>query len=274
MNETLQTIAWSAVLTMAGFALLIGLLHVLPRMGRAGKRASAAVARAPLLDVVLAGLTWLPWVVGAVIGGWVGLAGVVVGQVIALHGWILVHEAFNRRAVRGPRIVSFINRRFGRWRNHFALWVTIFALPLFWLIRLLEVFAYPWLVWVLKFPRYNHSEWINVSRHKFEGLVGHDLIWCLYCDWMTGVYALGGEMLRNVESFWCPIRFYDGKKCENCRIDFPDLDGGWVPADGTMQDVEDVMQSMYGQGKPTAWFGHPTRMTINGRPIEDADERS
>ena len=51
-----------------------------------------------------------------------------------------------------------------------------------------------------------------------------DLIWCLYCDWMTGVYAFGGEMLRNVESFWCPIRFYDGKKCENCKIDFPDIE--------------------------------------------------
>ena len=100
-----------------------------------------------------------------------------------------------------------------------------------------------------------------------EGLVGHDLIWCLYCDWMTGVYSLGAEMLRNVESFWCPIRFYDGKKCENCRTDFPDIDGGWTDAHGTMADVEKGMQAMHGGGNH-AWFGHPSRtpLTIKGRP--------
>ena len=37
-------------------------------------------------------------------------------------------------------------------------------------------------------------------------VIGHALIWCLYCDWMTGVWSLGTEMLRNVESFWYPIR--------------------------------------------------------------------
>ena len=41
---------------------------------------------------------------------------------------------------------------------------------------------------------------------------------------LTGVYSLGAEMLRNVESFWCPIRFYDGKKCDNCKLDFPDIE--------------------------------------------------
>ena len=47
---------------------------------------------------------------------------------------------------------------------------------------------------------------------KVEGLVGHDRIWCLYCDWMTGVWSLGTEMLRNVESFWCPLRFSSDAK--------------------------------------------------------------
>ena len=101
-------------------------------------------------------------------GGWWGVLGGVLGQVVGLLLWCWGHEFLHREALRGPRIVSFINRRFGRWRNHFALWVTIFALPLFWLIRLLEVFAYPWLVWVLKFPRYNHSEWINVGAALVE----------------------------------------------------------------------------------------------------------
>ncbi|HMO25195.1 MAG TPA: hypothetical protein PKB10_02920 [Tepidisphaeraceae bacterium] len=179
---------------------------------------------------------------------------------------IVIHELMYREAARGPRIVKFLNRTVGRWRNHLALWVTVIALPAFWIIRFIQYVAYPPLVWLLRFPRYRHAEWVNVSRQKFDGLVGHDLIWCLYCDWMTGVYSLGGEMLRNVESFWCPIRFYDGKKCENCRIDFPDVDNGWVKPDGTMADVEKVMQDKYGQGEHS-WFGHPVRLTIAGKKI-------
>jgi thiol-disulfide isomerase/thioredoxin len=97
-----------------------------------------------------------------------------------------------------------------------------------------------------------------VSRQKFEGLVGQDLIWCLYCDWMTGVYSLGAEMLRNVESFWCPIRFYDDKKCENCKLDFPDIERGWVAKEGTMEDVEEVLKKMYANSQ-SSWFGHPER---------------
>jgi hypothetical protein len=111
---------------------------------------------------------------------------------------------------------------------------------------------------MLGFPKYKHSDWVNVSRHKFQGLVGQDLIWCLYCDWMTGVYSLGAEMLRNVESFWCPIRFYDGKKCENCQIDFPDIENGWVSAEGTMDDVVQLLEQKYGD-RHTGWFGHPDR---------------
>jgi hypothetical protein len=104
------------------------------------------------------------------------------------------------------------------------------------------------------------GEWVTVSRQKFDGLVGHDLIWCLYCDWMTGVYSLGAEMLRNVESFWCPIRFYDGKKCENCRIDFPDIDR-WVPADGNMKQVTELLLEKYPpeSEEPRAWFGSTCR---------------
>jgi hypothetical protein len=131
-------------------------------------------------------------------------------------------------------------------------------------IRLMEVAMYPALIHLLDFPPYDQAQWVNVSRQKFSGLVGHDLIWCLYCDWMTGVYSLGAEMLRNVESFWCPIRFYDGKKCENCKLDFPDVNGGWVPADGDMQQVDQKMQAMYGDGQ-RAWFGHPVRLTVKGR---------
>jgi hypothetical protein len=117
-----------------------------------------------------------------------------------------------------------------------------------------------------RFPRYNSAEWIAVSRQKFTGLVGHDLIWCLYCDWMTGVWSLGSEMLRNVESFWCPIRFLDAKKCANCTTDFPDLDGAWTPADGSMADVTDLVAKKYGDGFH-GWFGHPVRLTVEGKEL-------
>ena len=120
------------------------------------------------------------------------------------------------------------------------------ALPCFILIRVAELCIYPILTLLVGLPRYRHADWVNVSRHKFTGLVGHDLIWCLYCDWMTGVYSLGAEMLRNVESFWCPIRFASGKKCDTCKLDFPDIHGGWVAPEGTMGDVVATLEKMYG----------------------------
>ena len=48
--------------------------------------------------------------------------------------------------------------------------------------------------------------------------------------------------------FWCPIRFYDGKKCDNCKQDFPDLEHGWTRADGTMSEVVANMEEKYGDG--------------------------
>ena len=233
------------------------------------------LTRTPALDVILSLLTWGPWALTTVVGGWAGLAGSIVGQMAALYLWCFTHELMHKDAAGGPRIVKFIDRHVGRWRNHVALWSTLLALPVFWLIRFATAVVYWPLVWLLNFPRYKQAEWINVSRQKFGGLIGHDLVWCLYCDWMTGVYSLGAEMLRNVESFWCPIRYYDGKKCDNCKLDFPDIANGWVPADGTMADVEAVMQDKYGDGR-REWFGHPARLTVNGNAIKpqiNADER-
>ena len=157
-----------------------------------------------------------------------------------------------------------------------GLFLTAAALPCFIVIRVAELCVYPFLTPLVGLPRYRHADWVNVSRQKFDGLVGHDLIWCLYCDWMTGVYALGAEMLRNVESFWCPIRFASGKKCDNCKLDFPDIDGGWVAPEGTMGDVVATLEKMYGP-RATAdlprdqrhpWFGHPVRMTVEGKATD------
>ncbi len=220
--------------------------------------------RAPLLDLLVAAFTWLPWLIAGILGGWLAVLGSLLGQLAALVVWTSWHELLHRRHVQGPRIVKFIDRTLGAWRNELALALTLIALPGFWLIRILQILAYWPLVALLDFPRYNQSDWINVSRQKFEGLVGHDLVWCLYCDWMTGVYCLGAEMLRNVESFWCPIRFYDGKKCANCAIDFPDINHGWIEPDKSMADVVALLEDKYTTG-PRAHFAHPVRLTIAGK---------
>jgi hypothetical protein len=199
------------------------------------------------------------------VAGWSGLGAAIGGQVAAGLLWIAAHELLHRRAVRGrPRIHATLRRLVGGWRNHFAVWWTTLAVPVLWIIRLAELVVYPPLTWTIRLPRYRQGDWVNVSRHKFEGLVGYDLIWCLYCDWMTGVWSLGSDMLRNVESFWCPIRFADPAKCANCRVDFPDIDHGWVAADASLDDVAALLREKHGRGV-NAWFGHPVRLTVESK---------
>ena len=52
---------------------------------------------------------------------------------------------------------------------------------------------------------YKQAEWVNVSRTKFDGLVGHDLIWCLYCDWRwsDGCYGRGRRCFYNRQWSHC-----------------------------------------------------------------------
>ena len=269
----LLLIAASTLVGIAGFA---GLLYLIPRLGAAGTRIGAWLCRAPGLDLVVSLVTWIPPTVLGILLGWRGVVGSIIGQVLGMLVWMFAHELANRKHVNGPRIVTFLNRTVGRLNNHIALWVTAAALPCFIFIRVAELCIYPILTPLVGLPRYRHADWVNVSRQKFNGLVGHDLIWCLYCDWMTGVYALGAEMLRNVESFWCPIRFASGQKCENCKLDFPDIDRGWVPPEGTMGDVVATLEKMYGppatadlpRDQRHPWFGHPVRMTVEGRATD------
>src|SRR5688500_3126369 len=94
----------SLAVTAAAELALTGLLMLLPRLGRPGRAASDALARAPLLDVVVSTFTWVPWPVAAALGGWAGLLGAVVGQVVALFAWVAGHEAIYREAKKGPRI--------------------------------------------------------------------------------------------------------------------------------------------------------------------------
>lgn len=280
----LTSLLWIALVVLGALLAGAGVLHALSRLGLGGL--SRWLCRAPGLDLVILYFTVLPMVAGPIVAvrmheglvepgmpawaaGWLGLLAGVVGQIATVMLWTVLHELAHRQDVRGPRIVHQLNKTVGRVRNHTAVWWTAWAVPLFAVVRAAEYFIYPPLVWLVRFPKYNQGEWVNVSRHKFGGLVGHDLIWCLYCDWMTGIWSLGTEMLRNVESFWCPIRFDSTKKCENCRIDFPDLDHGWVAADATMQEVVDTLGAHYGKKGVNAWYGHPTRLTVEGRELED-----
>ncbi len=261
------------VVTIGGLLGGALVLHSLALLGAMGRHVGAACCRAPLIDVVVFYFTALPWIVGPVLAGWWGLPVAVGGQIAALLLWVVGHELTHPGARRGPRIHGTLDRLVGRLRNHFAVWWTAWAVPVFWIIRLAEIFVYPPLTWSARLPKYRHADWINVSRHKFSGLVGYDLIWCLYCDWMTGVWSLGGEMLRNVESFWCPIRFYSDKKCDNCKVDFPDLDSGWVAASGSMRDVADVLEEQYAQPRDAnSWFGHPARLTVEGKAVETNEQ--
>lgn len=253
---------------VAALLLGAGLLHLLPRLGEGGRRASATLCRAPGLDMLVTYFTVAPLFIGPIVAGWRGLIAAIAGQVATVLIWTWLHELANRDAARGPRIVKVLNGIVGRWRNHAAIWATAFATPGFWLVRVIELTVYPSLTLLVGLPPYDNGEWVNVSRQKFSGLVGHDLIWCLYCDWMTGVWSLGTEMLRNVESFWCPIRFDNSKKCEHCRLDFPDIDGGWVPADGNMAQVAQTVETMYGGGE-RSWFGRRVSVTVEGQALQE-----
>jgi hypothetical protein len=258
-------LAQTAGIVAAALLLSAGLLHLVGRLG-AGSRLSAILCRAPMLDIIVFYFIAGPLIAGPIVFGWAGLVGALVGQVAGVLLWIFLHEAANRPAVRGPRIVKVLNAIVGRWRNHAALWVTAIVAPFFVMVRLVEIISYPPLIFLVGLPRYKQGEWVNVSRQKFSGLVGHDLIWCLYCDWMTGIWSLGSEMLRNVESFWCPIRFIDAKKCANCSVDFPDVTRGWVEPDGTMAQAAEVANAMHSNGFH-GWFGHPVRLTVKGESV-------
>jgi hypothetical protein len=240
--------------------ILVLMLTLMPKLGGLGKDIIGAFTQTPWLDLLLSIMLWIPWLASVIIAGWSGLFSALLAQFIFMQLWCFIHELAHSDYKKEPKIYSFLNNKIGWWRNNLALWVTTIVFPVFFLIRFAEIFVYPMLVWLLGFPSYKQSEWVNVSRQKFQGLIGRDLIWCLYCDWMTGVYSLGAEMLRNVESFWCPIRFYDGKKCENCKIDFPDIEGGWVAADGNMTDVKKVLESEYND-QYRSWFNHPERQS-------------
>jgi hypothetical protein len=250
------------ILYLATVSLLIlgGLsLQALPALGKWTKPLSTFLTQGFGLDGAIAYFTLLPPVIGASLHGWLGLATAIGAQVTGMLAWIAIDELRHWHLWQGPKIHRTTSQLVGGWRNHLAVWITSLAIPILWLVRLGEWIIYPPLTVLVKLPAYKSTDWVNVSRQKFEGLVGYDLIWCLYCDWMTGVWSLATEMLRNVESFWCPIRFASGKKCENCKLDFPDVDSSWIAANGSMGDVTALLQDKYTGADECGWHGHPGR---------------
>jgi hypothetical protein len=208
---------------------------------------------APYIDWTLGLVTWMPWVVIAYLMTWREVGSYLVGQLLAFHLLCVAHRFYHIN--NKVSIIGTLNHIVGFTRNQLGFYTTLLAFPIFIGIRLSQVFLYPVLLHTIGLPKQNTKDWINISRHKIDGLIGYDLISCLYCDWMTGVYSLGAEMLRNVESFWCPLRFYNKKKCDNCSIDFPDIKQ-WVPSDKDVVQVVKVLQEKYENtphGKRSWW---------------------
>ncbi len=214
------------------------------------------ITRAPLLDFFISLFTWVPWVAGAWLSGWFGILASLCAQFLALHAFCLTDRLV--RGKKGRTLTDAQNKLLGPVRNQIALLATTPAVPLFAMVRVIEMLVYPVVAWLAKMPRYRNGDWVNLSRHKYDGLIGYDLVWCWYCDWMTGLWALGTEMLRNIESFWCPIRFRDDVKNTNALIDFPDI-AKWAPADGTMEDAVKAFEEHYDGTVDNSWWGHPDR---------------
>lgn len=246
------------------------LLHVFPRLGAAGRSFSSWLCRAPGLDLLLTLFVAVPLITLPILLGPWALPGVVLGQWATVIAWTLLHELRHASLLKGPKLYRIHNRLVGVPRNLAALFISSLAVPTFWIIRFTEYAVYPFLVMLVRLPSYKQGEWVNVTRHKYTDLVGHDRIWCLYCDWMTGVWSLGSEMLRNIETFWCPIRFLDPTKCENCRTDFPDIEGGWASERGGVATAAAVLEQKFITEAPpsNAWFGHPVRLTVKGKALE------
>ncbi len=216
---------------------------------------SEKITEAPLLDAFVSLFTWVPWAVGATWDGWRGFFAASSPSFFSSisSAWFTAPSAA-KRVVPSPMPkpcagtdpqsgVPFAPDP-GRARLRGDPCHGTRPLPHCGRHR--------------KTPTYKQSEWVNLSRHKYDGLVGYDLLWCWYCDWMTGLWSLGSEMLRNIESFWCPIRFRSDAKNRNASIDFPDVKE-WAPADGSLEDAVRLIEKHYDGKRKNSWWGHPDR---------------
>lgn len=249
LTSTMQPFLFDIAILFTGLA-------VLAVFSRLAYAVTEMITRAPWLDAFISFFTWVPWAAGAWLSGWRGVLAALVAQLLAIHAFCVID-----RLIRGKQSRTLTDAQavvLGPVRNHLALLATTPAVLLFVICRVTEVLVYTPVAWLAKLPKYRHGDWVNLSRHKYDGLIGADLLWCWYCDWMTGLWALGSEMLRNIESFWCPIRFRDEVKNQNAIIDFPDI-ANWAKADGTMEDAVRAFEEHYDGKQENSWWGHPDR---------------
>ena len=75
---------------------------LLPKAGKAGQLLSEQFTQAPMLDLALGLLIWLPWIAGLITAGWSGLVAIVPGQILAMKLWIVWHEWSYRKALGKP----------------------------------------------------------------------------------------------------------------------------------------------------------------------------
>src|SRR6476659_1010689 len=87
---------------VAVWELLLGFTYQL--VSRTSTSIADRCARAPIVDVLLALITWVPWIWACVFAGWIGLIASILAEVAALYLWCFVHEMIHRDAARGPRI--------------------------------------------------------------------------------------------------------------------------------------------------------------------------
>lgn len=241
------------LLTLGGMFVGLCVAAVFTRLAYA---VSDKIATAPVLDVFVSVFTWIPWVTGWMAMGWPGVLASAVAQLVFLHAFCLVHRAL--RGKKGRTLTDAQGRVLGPVRNQLCLLVQTPAIFVFVAVRAAELFLYPPIAWLGRLPLYKQGEWVNLSRHKYDGLIGYDLLWCWYCDWMTSLWCLGSEMLRNIESFWCPIQFQSAEKNVHASIDFPDVKN-WAPPHGTMEDAVRLIEEHYDGKRKNSWWGHVDR---------------
>lgn len=186
-------------------------------------------------------------------GGWVAwLASPVVASCVFLALWCVGDELI--RGERGGfRIWRYWLRRDGLLR-YLLGWSILLAVPVFWMIRVAEVVVYPALNAAWGLPRLRTRDFIALSRHKTRGLVGADYLFCLYCEWMTGLWSMGTEMLRHLESMWCPLRFGRAEQCDRCSATFPDIPEWTDPEEG-MPAIQRFYELHY-EGRPLGERSH------------------
>src|SRR5689334_8188890 len=91
-------------ITFTGGVLLAVMLSALPQVGPTGKRISELLCKAPLLDLIVGCFTIIPWLLGAILGGWPGFIGALMAQFATLGVWCAGHELIFRQRARGPSI--------------------------------------------------------------------------------------------------------------------------------------------------------------------------